>query len=157
MKRMKQFMILFFVICIIAGCGVNNQGRDNNQNFGVQNVRNNDNNNQTRMQVADEAQNKIKDLDEVRRANVIVANRNAYVAVVLDDQPKGELRREVENKISDQVKSTDPNIENVFVSSNPDFVDRMTDYGDKLQGGRPVQGLFEEFMETVGRVFPNAR
>jgi YhcN/YlaJ family sporulation lipoprotein len=136
----------------------NQANRNNGNDMQARNVNyNNKNNNQTRMEVADEAADRVNELKEVNQANVIVTNRNAYVAVVLDEQPKGEIRKEVENKISDKVKSTDPDIENVFVSANPDFVDRMTDYGDKIQEGRPVQGLFEEFTEMTQRIFPNAR
>ncbi len=96
-------------------------------------------------------------MQEVRHANVIVTENNAYVAVVLEDNTKGDVREDLEKKISDQVKSTDKGINNVFVSSNPDFVDRMGDYGDKIQNGEPVKGLFEEFTEMVERVFPSGR
>ncbi|NGY89517.1 hypothetical protein F3K44_01920 [Bacillus megaterium] len=59
--------------------------------------------------------------------------------------------------MADQVRATDPDIRDVFVSSNPDFVERMRDYGNRINEGAPVKGLFEEFTETVRRVFPNAR
>ena len=118
---------------------------------------NNVDNNQTRLKVADEAANRIAKLDEVDSANVIVTNRNAYVAVVLQDRSKGEVTDRLEKKIADQVRATDPDIQDVFVSSNPDFVERMRDYGNRINEGAPVKGLFEEFTETVRRVFPNAR
>ncbi|MDO6851574.1 YhcN/YlaJ family sporulation lipoprotein [Priestia megaterium] len=114
-------------------------------------------NNQTQLKVADEAANRIAKLDEVDSANVIVTNRNAYVAVVLQDRTKGEVTDRLEKKIADQVRATDSDIQDVFVSSNPDFVERMRDYGNKINEGKPVKGLFEEFTETVRRVFPNAR
>ncbi|NGY89518.1 hypothetical protein F3K44_01925 [Bacillus megaterium] len=47
-----------------------------------------DDNNQTRLEVADKAADRIAKLDEVDSANVIVTNRNAYVAVVLRDGTK---------------------------------------------------------------------
>jgi spore cortex protein len=166
MQLIKRISTFLLIIGIISGCAMNNDAREDNrtaknndQSGNIKNVanRNNNDNDDTRMQVADKAQDKIENLSEVRHANVIVTNRNAYVAVVLDDDSKGEVRKDVENKISDQVKSTDNNIQNVFVSSNPDFVDRMGDYGDKIQSGKPIRGLFEEFNEMVQRIFPNAR
>ncbi|RDZ05852.1 YhcN/YlaJ family sporulation lipoprotein [Priestia megaterium] len=114
-------------------------------------------NNQTRLKVADEAANRIAKLDEVDSANVIVTNRNAYVAVVLQDRTKGEVTDRLEKKIADQVRATDSDIQDVFVSSNPDFVERMRNYGNRINEGAPVKGLFKEFTETVRRVFPNAR
>ena len=165
MKLLKHMSVCLFATFLVTGCGTNDKAEDNNRagnKTNIQNVANNNknnenNNNDTRMQVADEAQDKIENLSEVKHANVIVTNRNAYVAVVLDDDSKGEVRKDVENKISDEVKSTDDNIRNVFVSNNPDFVNRMGDYGDKIQSGKPIQGLFEEFNETVQRIFPNPR
>lgn len=183
MKKLKLSLIFLLTVPLFVGCGINednqatrgNKERDDNtptqttqrnerqdgniltRNLGTNNEDNNRNNNQTRLEAADEAEDKVEDLEEVRHANVIVTNRNAYVAVVLDEQPKGEVRKEVEDKISDAVKSTDRDINNVFVSANPDFVDRMTDYGDKVASGRPIQGLFEEFNEMIQRVFPTAR
>lgn len=169
MGYLKILSTILLGVAIVSGCAMgNDEARDqDNQNVKVQNVDedrdrgNNDNNqnedNQSRMSVADEAQVKIEEMNEIRHATVIVSDRNAFVAVVQDNNETGDLRRDLENKISDQVKSTDTNIQNVYVSSNPDFVDRMQNYGNKIEDGQPVQGLFEEFSEMVQRVFPNAR
>jgi spore cortex protein len=171
LKLIQRSFILLLISALFTGCGFGQQGnqnrepeiqkqtnRRNDNDIQGQNVNfNNSIHNQTRMEVADKAAYKVKNLKEVKQANVIVSNRNAFVAVVLDNQPKGAIRKELENKISDVVKSTDNNIRNVYVSANPDFVDRMTDYVDKIQQGKPIQGLFEEFTEMTQRIFPNAR
>lgn len=117
----------------------------------------NDNNGQQRMEVADQAANKVKEMKEVQDANVIVTENNAFVAVMLKDNAEDEVTKQIEEKVSKAVKEADQDIENVYVSSNPDFVDRMRNYGDDIQNGDPVEGLFEEFSEMTRRVFPNAR
>jgi spore cortex protein len=168
MKPVKYVTAFTLTIPLLFGCAANYDNDDRNKDNNLLNVRYNptDNNNgldnprtnkQTRMEVAEEAADRVANLKEVRQANVIVTNRNAYVAVILDDRPKGEMTRDVEKKISNTVKQADRNIRNVFVSTNPDFVDRMSDYTDKLQQGEPIEGMFEEFNEMVLRVFPNAR
>ncbi|MCM3601278.1 YhcN/YlaJ family sporulation lipoprotein [Robertmurraya korlensis] len=159
MKLFNWFSILVMIF-VLSACGADSAAddknkEDNDRGTKVQNV--DDENNNSRMRVADKAQDKIENMEEVRHANVIVTENNAYVAVVLEDNTKGDVREDLEKKISDQVKSTDKKIRNVFVSSNPDFVDRMGDYGDKIQKGKPVKGLFEEFTEMVERVFPSGR
>ncbi|HZG61850.1 MAG TPA: YhcN/YlaJ family sporulation lipoprotein [Anoxybacillus sp.] len=169
-KHVKLVTTFTLTIPLLFGCTANYDNEARNMDNNVQNARYNttDNNraqdigtnrrtNQQTREVAEEAADRVADLEEVRQANVVVTNRNAYVAVILDDQPKGEMTRAVENKISNAVKQTDRNIRNVFVSTNPDFVDRMADYSNKLQRGEPIEGLFEEFNEMVLRVFPNAR
>ena len=169
MKLFKMPLILLLAITLFTGCNTyTDEGMEinrTNENFSrgarIQNVneeqRFNSYNQSYRMRVADEVQDQVVQLTEVQSANVIVVNRNAYVAVVLENGDTDHIRKDIEKKISDQVKATDETITNVYVSTNPDFVVRMTDYGEKLQSGRPVTGLTEEFNETIERVFPIAR
>ncbi|WP_436371643.1 YhcN/YlaJ family sporulation lipoprotein [Cytobacillus sp. BC1816] len=172
MKKVTYLALAFLPIPLLFGCAANqnNEAVDNGDNNGVRNVqyRQNDmnildtrngvdRNNDNKMKVANEAADRISELKEVETANVIVTNRNAYVAVVLRDGAKGDVTDRLENKIADKVRGTDKDIQNVFVSSNPDFVERMKDYGNRINEGDPIEGLFEEFTETVRRVFPNAR
>ncbi|USK36432.1 YhcN/YlaJ family sporulation lipoprotein (plasmid) [Bacillus sp. F19] len=96
-------------------------------------------------------------IDDVKRANVIVTDENAYVAVMLSNGAKGEVTNQLEKQIADKVKGTDPDIENVFVSSNPAFFERMNDYAESIANGDPIEGFFEEFNETIRRIPPNAR
>jgi YhcN/YlaJ family sporulation lipoprotein len=170
--------MFFLMIFALMGCTANDDdvAINNRNNEDVRNVRNqpdnvdtrnmtnnrndvnqNFDNDQKRMEVADKAADRIKDLDEVERANVIVTNRNAYVAVVLRDGAKGEVTNRLEKKIADKVKDSDSDIRNVYVSSNPNFVNRMEDYGNRINQGDPIEGFFDEFNEMVRRVFPNPR
>ncbi|MCY8173143.1 YhcN/YlaJ family sporulation lipoprotein [Bacillus inaquosorum] len=137
-----------------------NNNRDNVDNNVTDNVNNNDNNNKNgnnnrKLDVADDAADKITDMKEVKHANVIVAGNQAYVAVVLTNGNK-EVGKDLKKKISDKVRDTDKNMDNVYVSANPDFVDRMQGYGERIQNGDPIAGFFDEFSETVQRIFPQA-
>jgi YhcN/YlaJ family sporulation lipoprotein len=109
-----------------------------------------------RVQIANQAVEKITQLSGVKQANVLVTQRNAYVAAVIDAN-EGKLTSDLENQIAQQVRATDPNIQNVYVSTNPEFVDRVNRYVADVGQGRPISGFFEEFSEMVRRVFPNAR
>ncbi|MDX8366892.1 YhcN/YlaJ family sporulation lipoprotein [Cytobacillus sp. IB215665] len=113
--------------------------------------------NETRMEVAQDAADRITAMKEVRRANVIVTNNNAYVAATLNNNTTGTTTKKLESRIADKVRAQDKNIDNVYVSTNPDFINRMTDYGNRINRGEPVEGFFTDFNETVRRVFPTAR
>ncbi|MGV2911482.1 YhcN/YlaJ family sporulation lipoprotein, partial [Bacillus safensis] len=80
-----------------------------------------------------------------------------FVAVVLEGNKSGDVTDDLKKKISDKVKSTDQQIDNVYVSANPDFVDRMQGYGKRIKSGEPISGFFDEFTETVRRVFPESK
>lgn len=112
-------------------------------------------NEESRIQIANEGATKIAELNSVKKANVLVTKRNAYVAAVLENDQ--QLTRDIEDQIANQVKATDPNIQNVYVSTNPDMMDRFNTYVLDVQQGRPVAGFVEQFNEIVSRIFPNAK
>lgn len=133
-----------------------NNVRDVNDVNNVNNV-NDDNRNGNNMREADDIADKITDMKEVNNATVIVTDNNAYVAVVLTGNKQGDVTQSLKKKISDKVKATDKSINNVYVSANPDFVDRMQDYGRRIRKGEPIKGLLDEFGQMTRRVFPEQK
>lgn len=115
------------------------------------------NNNKNQIDVADRAADKIVEMREVDRANVIVTGNNAYVAAKLTNNANNKLSKDVEKKISDLVKSQTRNIDDVYVSVNPDFYSRTNSYANDIRDGRPIEGFFDEFNTLVRRVFPTNR
>lgn len=122
-----------------------------------------DHNGESRLDLSEEAADKVKELEEVEAATVIVTDRNAYVAVVMnnangetDANTDEKVSKDLEDKIAKKVREADNNIDNVYVSLNPDFVERMNEYGKRINEGEPVEGFFKEFGEAVRNVFPDA-
>jgi len=175
MKR-KALIVGVLTTAMLSACGVNDnnmndtalRNRDvtgptgvnnpsDNRNFDINHDRNigvrNNGNESSRMRVADKAADKIVSLKEVDSANVIVTDDNAYVAARLVNN-NDNLTRDIERKIADQVKSADHSINDVYVSVNPDFYDRMATYSNDIRHRHPVEGFFDEFTETVRRIFP---
>ncbi|KOO50661.1 YhcN/YlaJ family sporulation lipoprotein [Priestia koreensis] len=161
-------------VSLITGCSSKNEGQDDGMNDnGTRNVSyknndndmsgnvdndaniNDDNNNRAdRMDVADEAANRITKLKDVKDANVITTNHNAYVAAILEDNVNEDRTKEVKKKIAKEVRKSDNSINDVFVSTNPDVFDRMQGYGKQLEKGNPVSGLGKEISEFFQRSFP---
>lgn len=165
MKKISIIAGALFLILSLMGCGMN-KTKDNAAVDKVEDkvtdqpetdVTTNDdvtNNEENRLEVADEAADHIVKMEEVESANVIVTNRNAYVAVVLHEGVEGT--KQLEDKIAEEARAANKDFNNVYVSMNPDFVQQTTDYGNKIRAGEPVEGFFEEFSDTVKRVFPDA-
>lgn len=109
-----------------------------------------------RVDIAKNAADKIVRLPGVKQANVLVTGRNAYVAALVNT-PQTDIPRQLEEQIAGEVRSTNPNIQHVYVSTNPEFVDRVSRYVQDVGQGRPVAGFFEEFSAMVQRIFPKAR
>lgn len=176
MKKLLMFTTALLISLSLMGCNSNkdkgvteedvNKGtetdlvEENNTdkvNEGTETNTDKNGGNETKLEVAEDAASRVVELDEVDSATVIVTDNNAYAAVVLGDNHNAEedLTDELEDKIAEKVRGADTDIENVYVSLNPDFVERMTDYRTKINDGEPVEGLFEEFTESVKRVFPD--
>jgi YhcN/YlaJ family sporulation lipoprotein len=109
-----------------------------------------------RIQIANQATNKIVQLPGVRQANVLVMRRNAYVAAIVDTK-HDPITHKLKDRIAQQIRATDPNIQNVYVSTNPEFVDRINRYVADVQQGRPVSGFFQEFSNMIRNIFPTSR
>jgi YhcN/YlaJ family sporulation lipoprotein len=177
---MKKFRIILTCLCIsvfVAGCNMKEEGREtdqhgeiNNRNAGSLNVGNSlgnpnlnltnmnntsNNVNKTGLRVVGEAEENVQNLHEVKSANIIAANRNAYVGVVIDDDFHGELSPYIEDQIAQQVRETDATIQNVYISSHPDFVRQMNQYRDQIQIGRKAEGMNGGFNQMVRRFFNN--
>lgn len=61
---------------------------------------------------------------------------------------------QVKENIANVVKKEAPNCNNVYVSANPDFVNRMNEYNKQATAGQPIAGFANEFQEMVYRLFP---
>lgn len=160
----------------------------------------------TRVEASQELAELIADMQEIETANVLLTDRNAYIAVVLDDDHNANrggmnrsqegtsrnrsdrntadyqlklnrqanrddarldntrMRREfdqaqdvatdLKDRIAAIVKDHSPHVRNVYVSANPDFMDRVNGFIDQIQAGNPVRGFINEVNTTVERMFP---
>ncbi|PAK42419.1 YhcN/YlaJ family sporulation lipoprotein [Peribacillus simplex] len=165
---------------VITGCATNNN-EDASENLGLnrthqdnldnpmnvgdtrQNVNNDNNNNNDNgngvngMRVSEDISNRVEALKEVSNANVIVTENNAYVGAVLKDGGEKDISNDLKERVADAVRGADPSVDQVYVSANPDFVQRMDGYANDIENGKPVEGFAEEFRELVTRIFPSPR
>ncbi|MEC0093062.1 YhcN/YlaJ family sporulation lipoprotein [Paenibacillus macquariensis] len=66
------------------------------------------------------------------------------------------MTQEVKDKIADLVKKSDPSVKNVYVSANPEFVERVGNFVTDVSNGHPISGIVDEFQSLVNRIFPTA-
>ncbi|MEK3883087.1 YhcN/YlaJ family sporulation lipoprotein [Paenibacillus sp. PL2-23] len=140
-----------------------------------------------RLELSEQIANRIQDIDGVKVSYVMLADKNAYVAVSLQDElPQGDARimsrtqmgmmdhdnrderkrmsamstgeehltAQLKGQIASVVKQSHPQIANIYISANPDFVMRMGSYMNDSAHGYPVQNYIMEFNAMVERIFP---
>ncbi|MEK3890359.1 YhcN/YlaJ family sporulation lipoprotein [Bacillus sp. FSL K6-3431] len=185
MNVVKPVLCIGLISVMLMGCGAtknNDNITNNNEPLGVRYTPNtnnttsdlvNDNRNVTdnrngvgmtnntnqdddrKIDIAEDVADRVTEIKEVDSAHVLVTDNNAYVAVRLNGNANNELTNNVEKKIEHKVKEVDKNVNNVYISENPDFYTRMESYRDDIRAGHPVSGFFEEFTRTVKDIFPN--
>lgn len=141
--------------------GVNNGNRNNT---GMNDNRNNNGftddtrgGAQGNMRLADDIADRLTNMREVDAATVMLTDNNAFVAVDLPGDQRGRVTNDLKDRIADEVRHVDRSIDNVYVSGDPDFFDRMGGYARDIRNGQPVEGLLDEVTETIRRVFPTAQ
>lgn len=111
-------------------------------------------NNNTRLETNYQIAEQLTTIDPVQSAIVLLSDDNAYVAVTLKNGGDVDSAGSVKQQIADKVQSIRPELRNVYVSSNPDFVQWMKGYAQQLSEGKPFQGFINEFNIMVQRIFP---
>ncbi|MGE7761704.1 YhcN/YlaJ family sporulation lipoprotein [Peribacillus sp. NPDC097895] len=172
----KAIVSSAMMVLLITGCTQNNKegasenlglNRTNQNNYdnpmNVSDTRQNINDNQNNdngvndMRVSDDISNRVEALKDVKSARVIVTDHHAYVGAVLNDGADKDVSDDLKERVADAVRGADPSVDNVYVSTNPDFVQRMDGYVNDIQNGKPVAGFVDEFRELVTRIFPSSR
>lgn len=70
------------------------------------------------------------------------------------DMSARDVSSDLKGRIAQIVKKDAPQCEQVYVSANPDFVQRMNQFMKSSTEGRPLSGFANEFQEMVYRIFP---
>lgn len=163
MDKAKKISAVCLIAMTLAGCGANTE--DNNKQTS-QGYHNNDymepteNGARTASNeegyVWDDAKKKIDAIQDVKSSHVIAVGHDAYVSVVLENENQEEAPNDLKKRVSDELMKSDPSITKVYVSSNPEFISHMENYGDRIRGGEPFSGLYDEFTGMTKRIFPES-
>ncbi|WP_338540507.1 YhcN/YlaJ family sporulation lipoprotein [Paenibacillus tundrae] len=70
------------------------------------------------------------------------------------DSSDDNTPEEIKGKIAAKIKQFAPNVENVYVSANPEFVEHTESYAKDIRNGKPISGMIDTFSSMVERIFP---
>jgi hypothetical protein len=158
--------------------------------------------NNSKLEYSRELSNKVASLNGVRSAMVMLTDRNAYAAILIDNSVNGtrgtysknetnntgtsfgtydpdtlnqatenwrlasginnyetvqnheDIRSAFKQRIAILLRAANPNIHNVFISANRDFINQMTAYAiDSNWGNTSLDNRLHEFNGTANRLF----
>lgn len=83
------------------------------------------------------------------------ANRRDTQNEVRDTEKNADnVTDEVKREIAKIVQDVDSEIDNVYVTTSPDFFNLTDEYIRDFEDGRPIQGMFDQIGNMIERVFP---
>lgn len=97
---------------------------------------------------------KVKELNEIDDATVILTENTALVGVKIKGNVKGEMTTDLKRNVENKIKNTDNRIKNVAVTANPDLATRLRDIMFDIERGRPLSGFAVEIKEILKRITP---
>ncbi|MGD7046121.1 YhcN/YlaJ family sporulation lipoprotein [Jeotgalibacillus proteolyticus] len=164
---MKNFLMITgqigIAILLLIGCNTSqiDEAVDQNDNPEVADLVNNEDlkeaeSSEGSLEVSEEAAAGIAQIEGVEDAWVVVSNHKAFVAIDLENRNTEEVPEEVKSNVTSEIKSSGlEGIDHVYISSDPDFRDRLSQFGERVRDGESAEGLAEEFKGTVERMFPD--
>lgn len=82
---------------------------------------------------------------------------NAYVGINLKSGIKGTETNQIKRNVETRLKKTEPRLNSVNVTSDPDLVKRIRDISRGIAQGKPISSFETELKELGRRVVPTTR
>lgn len=82
---------------------------------------------------------------------------NAYVGLELKTGVRGEETKQVKMNVEKRLKSAEPRLHSVNVTSDPDLVKRIQDIAAGIGKGKPITTFASELKELGRRITPTTR
>ncbi|WEK53343.1 MAG: YhcN/YlaJ family sporulation lipoprotein [Candidatus Cohnella colombiensis] len=114
--------------------------------------------NNSKLELSQKAADRVKNIPGIKSAYVMLTDHNAYVAVKLKQEglktESAALTEAMKTRIAERIQALSSTTENVYVSANPDFIERVEGWEAEVKQGHPIKGFLQEFNALVERIFP---
>lgn len=105
---------------------------------------------------ADRIVREVENVNDVKRAAVVITEGTALVGIDLTSGTKGELNSQIKQNVENAVKRADKDITRVSVTADPDIFTRIKNIAKDIGEGRPLSGFSTEIKEIMRRITPGA-
>lgn len=159
MRRLKPILIFLLLITGLMACNDNKQ-----QQQGAEQKQ--EPKQKTEAQAQEQTQKittahyieeEVERLAEVDHATAVVQNRNAYVAVQLNQAAGVRFNEDLKNKIVGMIRTTDPELNSIHISDNMDYNNRIHGLARDIEHGLPAKAIGDSFEQTIRSVFPELK
>jgi spore cortex protein len=124
-----------------------NTGNNNGNNTG-----NNTGNTDTRQ--ADDIARACEQVQGVDNATAVVTGNTAYVGIDMETNIRNVNQSDIKREVANRVRATGNNINTVYVSAEPDFMNRLRNVGNGVRNGKGGNTFTTELNDMVQRITP---
>lgn len=103
---------------------------------------------------AEKVSTEVARLSEIDEATTVVVGDTALIGVSFDAQYQGEMTTRIKDMVADRAKTADSRIQNVWVTADPDLLERVRAIWEQRDGGSAIADITDEFQEIVNRLMP---
>lgn len=107
------------------------------------------------MEAAQDCAERLTGTLPVETANVLLTDNRAYVAAKVKDGHSMGDDAALKAQIADTVRSVRPQIQEVHVSTVPEFAERTRELVNQLTSGQPAEQLMNEWRNVAAQMFPH--
>lgn len=108
-----------------------------------------------RMEAAQDCAERLTGTLPIETANVLVTDNRAYVAAKVKEGQSMADDAALKAQIADTVRSVRPQIQDVHVSTVPEFAERTRELVNQLASGQPAEQLMNEWRNVAAQMFPH--
>lgn len=95
-----------------------------------------------------------KQVQGVKDATVVISGNTAYVGLVLDKSANITNDTDIKNNVAQKIRLSNTGINTVYVSTETNFMQRLRNVGNGINGGRPIEGFTTELKDMIRRITP---
>jgi YhcN/YlaJ family sporulation lipoprotein len=104
--------------------------------------------------LADSLASEAREVEGVQRATIVLAGNTCYVGLDLKDGVERQQTNRVMEQVAERLKKTEPRLERVMVSTDPDVFTRLQRIASGIEEGRPISAFTKELGEMNERMTP---
>jgi YhcN/YlaJ family sporulation lipoprotein len=104
--------------------------------------------------MADQVAREAAKVPGVQRATVVISGKTAFIGLDLKANVEKSRTTAIKNEVVRQVKTAEPSLTTVNVTSDPDLVARLRRIADGIKRGKPVTSFASELAEIARRIAP---
>jgi YhcN/YlaJ family sporulation lipoprotein len=152
---MRKWLLILTTLLLISGCTGENEAANKGEEklIRVKNSNIPEVDRDTGQDIAEHLVNLTTSMPNIKDATAVVVGKFAFVGIDVDANIDRSQVGAIKYSVAESLKK-DPHGARAVVIADPDMTARLKEIAEDIEGGRPIQGIFNELADISGRLMP---